>query len=251
MMLSHGLICALSGTVVGLLSVASVADAAEQTVRFKPGASFATLNGAIKGYDGQDYRLGAKAGQVMSVLFKPGNRSCYFNVLPPGSQDVAIFVGSTSGNEFSANLQATGDYVIRVYLMRNAARRNEQCKYSFTVEISGEQTGAVDAPSTDALVPGTDFNATSEVPCARVSGQPSTSCKAGVVRRGNGDADVTIFWPDGGTRVLFFKQGKFAGADTSQADGAAKLSSSVDNGLYFIRVGEQRFEIPDALVFGG
>lgn len=233
-----------------VLLPATVAAAAEQVVHFKPGAISATLDGTIKGYDGKDYRVGAKAGQAMSVLFEPNNGSCYFNVLPPGSKDVSIFTGSTSGNEFAASLEETGDYVIRVYLMRNAARRNEQCKYKFTVEISADATNAPASSTNDALVPGTNFNATSDIPCSRVAGQPSTSCKAGVVRRGDGNSDVTVFWPDGGSRTLFFKGGEFTGADTSEADGEVRTSSSVENGLYLIRVGAQRFEVPDVLVLG-
>jgi len=236
---------------VALAMTAGGAVAAQEVVHFKRGASSATLSGTIKGYDGKDYRVGAKAGQAISVLFEPKNKSCYFNVLPPGSDDAAIFIGSSSGNEFTANLRQTGDYVIRVYLMRNAARRNERCDYRFTVEISPDTTSEEPTQSGDALVPGTEFNATSEVPCSREAGRPSTSCKAGVVRHGDGSADVTVFWPDGGTRVLFFKGNKFIGADVSQADGEARTSSTVENGLYLIRVGAQRFEIPDALVSGG
>lgn len=236
-------------TALTLSAQLGFADAAEQVVRFRAGESSATLSGSVAGYDSKDYRLGARAGQSISVLFKPKNPSCYFNMLPPRSKDVAIFIGSTSGNEFTADLAQSGDYVIRVYLMRNAARRNEKCRFALTVEIS---PGAVKAPSAagDALVPGTNFNATTEVPCSRAAGQPSTSCKAGVVRRGNGSADVTVFWPDGGNRVLFFKEGQFAGSDTSSADGDTHTSSTTENGLYLIRVGPQRFEIPDVLVLG-
>ena len=66
------------------------------------------------------------------VTFKPSNLSAYFNVLPPGS-DEAMFIGSTSGNRFEAALPADGIYTIRVYLMRNAARRNETAQYTLQV----------------------------------------------------------------------------------------------------------------------
>lgn len=237
-------------TALTLSAQVGFADAAQQVVRFRAGESSATLSGSVAGYDSKDYRLGARAGQSISVLFKPRNPSCYFNVLPPGSKDVAIFIGSTSGNEFTANLAQTGDYVIRVYLMRNAARRNKKCRFALTVEISPGAARKAPSAAGDALVPGTNFNATTEVPCSQAAGQPSMSCKAGVVRHGNGSADVTVFWPDGGNRVLFFKEGQFAGADTSSADGDTHTSSTTENGLYLIRVGAQRFEIPDVLVLG-
>lgn len=117
------------------LTGAGAADRTE-TVKFAPGAISKTVSGTIKGYDGVNYRLGASKGQVMQVLFSPSNPSCYFNVLPPGGSE-AVFNGSVSGNEFSTNLKAGGNYTVQVYMMRNAARRNETCKYSITFEISG------------------------------------------------------------------------------------------------------------------
>ena len=84
----------------------------EQQVQFKKGESGATIKGSIKGDQTVDYKLRANAGQTMVVKFKPSNASAYFNVLPPGS-DEAIFIGSTSGNDFSGNLAASGEYTIR------------------------------------------------------------------------------------------------------------------------------------------
>ncbi|MDO9414676.1 hypothetical protein [Pararhizobium sp.] len=114
----------------------AIAGDVTTTVKFRAGASSATLKGTVKGYDTARYIIGAEAGQVMSVLFSPGNSSCYFNVLPPSGGD-AVFNGSSSGNEYSANLQSSGNYTIQTYLMRNAARRNETCKFSLTIEIGG------------------------------------------------------------------------------------------------------------------
>lgn len=70
-------------TALALSAQVGLADAAEQVVRFRAGENSATLSGSFAGYDSKDYRLGARAGQSISVLFKPKNPSCYFNVLPP------------------------------------------------------------------------------------------------------------------------------------------------------------------------
>lgn len=126
--------------VVGLAALSSVPGIAadrNETVQFSAGATSASLSGSIQGYDGVNYRLGSQADQSMSVLFSPDNTSCYFNVLPPGSQ-TAIFNGSVTGNEFSSRLSESGDYRVQVYMMRNAARRNETCNYEITFEIRGE-----------------------------------------------------------------------------------------------------------------
>ena len=36
-----------------------------------------------------------------------------------------MFVSSSAGNQFEGRLPASGDYKVRVYLMRSAARRDE------------------------------------------------------------------------------------------------------------------------------
>jgi len=126
-------------------------DIRKEQVQFKKGTSSATITGKIKGRQSVDYQLLARAGQSMVVNFKPSNSSAYFNVLPPGT-DVAIFVGSTSGNRFEAELPADGEYTIRVYLMRNAARRNENANYTLEVGISGETKPAATAPAASPAI---------------------------------------------------------------------------------------------------
>jgi hypothetical protein len=128
-------VCLLAGFVVA--AIPSRAADRTEAVHFAKGHSSATLKGSVGGYDGVVYQLGAAAGQTMSVRFEPSNGACYFNVLPPGSGGEAIFIGSTSGNEFSGTLGASGTYGIQVYLMRSAARRKETCSYALTVEIHG------------------------------------------------------------------------------------------------------------------
>ncbi|MFO1147662.1 MAG: hypothetical protein U1E62_04730 [Alsobacter sp.] len=125
------------------LLAAPAAQAADRVVqvKFPEGAISTTLKGAIRGDDGVSYRFDAVAGQTMQLLFTPKNRSCYFNVFEPGA-DTAVHIGSTSGNEFGKALAASGTYRADVYLMRNAARRNEACRYSLSIEITGAPGGA-------------------------------------------------------------------------------------------------------------
>ncbi len=104
-------------------------------MQFKPGTSSATLKGRIKGDHDVDYVVRASAGQSITVNFEPSNASAYFNVLPPGTEE-AIFVGSTLGNRFDGVLPQDGEYVIRVYLMRNAARRGETADYTIDIGVA-------------------------------------------------------------------------------------------------------------------
>lgn len=103
----------------------------------------------------------------------------------------------------------------------------------------------------DALVPGTRFNATGNIPCARHAGQPMTSCRFGVVRGGDGAGEVTVFWPDGGSRVIVFKNSAPAAFQKSSADGDLRMDVARKADLFMIKIGPQRFEIPEAAITGG
>ncbi|MGH8703086.1 MAG: hypothetical protein ACREVR_18185 [Burkholderiales bacterium] len=239
---------ALAWALVAGSPLAFAADIQTQNISFARGASSATIKGSIAGDRTIDYKLRAKAGQTMNVALKTSNSANYFNVLPPGSNDVAVFVGSTNGNEWTGTLQADGEYTVRVYLMRSAARRNEKASYTLTVGITGGAAGA--ARSTDAKVAGTPYHSTGQVPCATAAGQPTGSCPFGVVREGGGTGTVTVTKPDGRSRSIFFEKGKATGYDMSQAD-RGEFSASKQGDLNVIRIGPERYEIPDAVIFGG
>lgn len=108
-----------------------------EQVHFKPGASSATIKGKIKGYEAVDYVLEASKGQQMNVSMATKNGATYFNILAPGENEVAMFIGSTSGNQFEGTLPKSGAYKIRVYMMRSAARRDEVANYRLEMIVTG------------------------------------------------------------------------------------------------------------------
>lgn len=123
-------------------SAPGMAQIKEQTLVFAPGKTAITTKGSLKGYEGRRYTLAVGEGQVLQTLFNPSNRSCYFNAFAPGSADSAVHIGSSSGNEFGASPAQPGVWRFDVYLMRNAARRNETCNYELSVELTGKPGGA-------------------------------------------------------------------------------------------------------------
>jgi hypothetical protein len=153
--------CALVALLLGTADASAGVNIRREQIQFGKGASRATTKGKIKGNQFVDYQLRAGAGQSMVASFKPSNLSAYFNVLPPGS-NVAIFVGSISGNRFEAELPADGVYTIRVYLMCNAARRNETANYTLDVSIAGTSKAAA-AASKGATATGGAFDMTLEL----------------------------------------------------------------------------------------
>lgn len=95
------------------------------------------------------------------------------------------------------------------------------------------------------------FDANGTIPCAQAKGQPMAECEFGVARAGGGKATVIVKRPDGVSRTIFFQMGKSIGTDTSEADGYSEFSATQKGDLNRIRVGSERYEIPDAVVLDG
>jgi len=217
-----------------------------ETVQFATGATSAQLRGSIRGSAGVDYRISARAGQTLAVTMKSSNASSYFNINPPGS-DAAMFIGSTKGSEAAVALPTDGTYVVRVYLMRNAARRGETAQYTLTVGVTGTPLAPLSG-SQDAKIPGTAFHASATVACQPPGTEPGGACQAFVIRRGrDGTATVEVRGANGLVRRVLFVKGTPAASDSTEA-----LTSTRQGDLTTVRVGaDERFEIPDALLTGG
>jgi hypothetical protein len=246
----------LARLAVACLSIALVAPVhaaggiTTKPIQFAKGATSATVKGTIKGDQTIDYKLRARAGQTMRVSLKTGNASNYFNVLPPGSNDVAVFVGSNDGNEWTGQLTADGEYTIRVYLMRNAARRNETASYTLTVGVTGAPSAAAAlgaAPASDAKVKGTPYHATGTVACSLGNAPAgSAQCEFGVVRGKPGNADVHLTPPGGLKHVL-----RFMGGSVTATDGS-RVKAGMSNGMWSIELNEyEHYQIPESVISGG
>jgi len=229
-----------------LLLAASAAAQQQTNVVFPHDRPTVTLTGQIKGNADHDYLVNARAGQLLTVDFKPTNASAYVNVIAPGSNGEALFVGSSSGNHFAGPVPADGSYRVLVYLMRNAARRNEVARYTLRIDLRDAPAAAA-RPTGDALVPGTRYHATADIVCTTSDGGKTGPCKAGVIRRTGGTATIELATPDGGQRRIFFTNGQATGSD---AGGSLDVQRQGD--LQIIRIGAiEVYRVPDAFVVGG
>lgn len=95
------------------------------------------------------------------------------------------------------------------------------------------------------------FDATGTLPCAFAAGQPMGQCEFGVARAGGGYATVVIKRPNGYARAIFFRMGRPIGADVAQSEGRRDFGATKDGDLHRIRIGPERYEIPDAVILGG
>ncbi|MGA7277724.1 MAG: hypothetical protein WBW79_07285 [Desulfocapsaceae bacterium] len=235
---------------LGAGAVGARDDIKVERVSFERGKSSAVIKSSITGYAVVDYVLGARQGQSMKLSMTTDNSASYFNILAPGEDQVALFNGSIYGNQYEGILPESGDYKVRVYMMRSAARRNEVANYTLNASITGSATVAQtmgDAPATDAKVEGTPYHATGQVPCSMGDApQGSAQCDFGVIRGKPGNAQVHLTPPGGFERVLIFVGEKVS----SDADAQVKAEKSGD--LWVIEVNDyEHYRIPEAVITGG
>lgn len=115
-----------------LLFSSSTQAQTKQRVRFARGTSSTTVSGTVQGYAYKDYIVGARAGQTISVKLNSRNA---FTVLTIFTPDANNLEGAMQTDEFSGELPVSGDYVIRVGMMRAEARRRNSIS-NYTVRIS-------------------------------------------------------------------------------------------------------------------
>jgi len=247
-----GLVLSLAGTVAAFAVPAPAAEPGirQERVQFAKGATSAVVKGRLKGDADVDYLVRAGAGQTLAISLTRSNLANYFNVLPPGSKDVAMYAAQT-GEDFTAVLPADGDYTIRVYLMRAAARRNESSDYTLTVAVTGQALAPTPA-SKDALLPGTPFHASTKIACLpyleQFRGKKTQQCEAFVIRRGfDGTGTVEIPQENSVPRRILFVKGKPVASDSSDP-----LTFTRQGDVTTVKLGaDEWYEIPDVLVTGG
>ena len=110
--------------------------------------------------------------------------------------------------------------------------------------------------SEDALVAGTEYNATAPIQCGFDDAAPTQSCTAGVKRNWSERPDehlVEVTKPDGRKRAIFFRGTEPYSADSAQSDGSAgwDFEASRDGDRVTISYGPETYVIVDALITGG
>jgi len=213
-------------------------------VEFQPGTSSATVEGTITGYEVVDYLVGARAGQTMAVALTTGHSATYFNVLPPDSEDEAVFVGSTSGGDFEGRLDLDGDWKIRVYMMRSAARRGEAADFRLELSVHGEPDPSFAREAND-FGP-REWDARGDLGCAQ-GGAPMqpAACPFKVVRSAAGGTVFAVKPGGEGIRILYLESGEWS------TDSAAVVAVGKRSDLWTLTVEGETYEVPEAVLDGG
>lgn len=101
-------------------------------VRFPAGTHGTSIKGTVRGYAYRDYVVGAAAGQTMIVTINASAMATVFKIFGPDGNDVDE--GSETDG-YRGELAQSGDYVVRVLLVRNEARRRGSVS-NYTLKIT-------------------------------------------------------------------------------------------------------------------
>lgn len=115
---------------------------------------------------------------------------------------------------------------------------------TFLAETAAPQAATV--PAGGPKGEGAAFDATGEISCAPAAGQDMRPCPFGVVRSGPGNAGVWIALGGGAERQILFEGGKPVATNV-----AAALEYDDAGGVFLVRIGDERYDIPEAVVNGG
>lgn len=222
----------------------SIGQIETRKITIPAGKTSTTVNSSVKGDQTIDYKVNAREGQELKVSMKTNINSNYFNVLAPGSTDEAIYIGSTEGtNKFSGTVSTSGEYVIRVYLMRSSARSNTKANFTLNVGLTGGSSNS----GGDALVSGTPYHATGKVRSS-FGNEPKGSVMSdfGVIRKSASNAEVHVTYPKALKRVLFFDNGEWT------CPGSQGVKVSRQSGIWEVTVNDyEHYLIPDEIITGG
>jgi len=237
----------MAGAAMAVAAATATPGNRVETVQFAKGANTVAISGELKGDQYVDYRVSDGANQTLALILNARNLQNYFNILPPGSSGTAMFIGSTSGNKFKRILPTDGEFVVRVYLMRAAARRNEASNYTLNIVLEGKALPPTSSGK-DAVIRGTPFHASANTGCARPSSPQVRHCDVYVIRRGfDGTATAEVQWPDGSKRsILFVKLQPVA------TDSPDPMTYTRSGEVTVVSVGkDERVDIHDVLLTGG
>lgn len=176
-----------------------------------------------------------------------------------GGPDWWVVEGVAEGDALNLRAGPASDEPVLARVPNGTALRNLGCRLTGTtrwcqVEANGRLTGWAagkylregPGPGAPVTAPAVEATATGTIPCAAAIGQPTTACRFSVVRVAPGEANFRITLAGGGRRYIHFEAGR-----PSFTDAQAPIQWQQEADLHLIRIGTERFEIPDAAVNGG
>ena len=123
-------------TVFAFLTLLSLNAPAQTRIRvkFPVGTHGTSVKGTCRGYAYRDYLLRVSAGQAVNISLTASEPATVFSIVTPEGGELQEASETTS---YSGTLITSGDYRIRVLMMRSAARRKGSIT-NFTLKMSAK-----------------------------------------------------------------------------------------------------------------
>ena len=137
--LKHGRISRrrlLLAAVTGTAAAAIWPQDAERRVRvtFEDGKPTRSFDDRISDYEAVSYVVPLRQGQSLHALLATNNASSCFDIHAP-NKPKPVYVGGDSGNDYTLLAQVPGDHIVRVFLLRLAARDGQSADYTLELTV--------------------------------------------------------------------------------------------------------------------
>jgi hypothetical protein len=143
------LLCALAFTAAPV-HAQSGAGQAMQTLEMARGVESVSIEGSVRGWDVQRFRIPASRGQTLSLGLEGRNASLAFNLIHPTTGAI-VHDGARSGRRAEVALSNGGDWVVEVFLTRAAADRGVVASFRLDARLSSASTPQPNPPSANTL----------------------------------------------------------------------------------------------------
>ena len=170
--------------------------------------------------------------------------------------------GLRDGSSLNVRAQPSGSAAIELQISTGTILRNLGCQGAGEarwcqvsspdgVTINGYVSGRYlvesgPPPESDALVAGTAYNATGQLPCTLARDPATTSCAYGVIRASTGLASIFITLPGGDERLIEFRDG----SPVAPPGSTATVTKTDDMTTVVLDGGAEIYTIAD-VVFAG
>lgn len=105
------------------------------SLALQAGQAATRLEDSIEAFEAVAYVVPLQAGQTLQVALASNNLAQVFDIHAP---DVPkpVFSGGEAGNSARLRAKVAGEYVIRAYLLRFAARDGQSARYTLEVKVA-------------------------------------------------------------------------------------------------------------------
>lgn len=90
---------------------------------------------SISDFEVVSYVIPLQEGQTLQAVLASSNAANHFDIHAPGEAK-PFYIGAESGNSHRLQVKASGNYTVRVFLLRFAAKDGQDARYALELTVS-------------------------------------------------------------------------------------------------------------------